>query len=132
MARYAVDRLVGVLGDLSGRTVLILGLSYRPNIKEAAYSSTLLLARELAAGGARVLVHDPHYSANEISRFGLEAPPAFPPAHTDALVIQTPHDEYRELNPASFPGCSVVLDGRNALSREKVEALGLRYLGIGR
>ncbi len=103
MARYAVDRLAEALGDLSGRTVLILGLSYRPNIKEAAYSSTLLLARELAAGGARVLVHDPHYSADEISRFGLEAPPAFPPAHTDALVIQTPHDEYRDLNPRLVP-----------------------------
>jgi len=132
MARYAVDRLAEALGDLSGRTILILGLSYRPNIKEAAYSSTLLLARELAAAGARVLVHDPHYSADEINRFGLEAPAAFPPAHSDALVIQTPHDEYRDLNPASFPGCSVVLDGRNALSKEKVEALGLRYLGIGR
>ena len=61
-----------------GRRSLILGLSYRPNIKEAAYSSTLLLARELAAAGARVLVHDPYYSADEISRFGLEAPTAFP------------------------------------------------------
>jgi len=132
MARYAVDRLAEALGDLSGRTILILGLSYRPNIKEAAYSSTLLLARELAAAGARVLVHDPHYSADEINRFGLEAPATFPPAHADALVIQTPHDEYRDLNPASFLGCSAVLDGRNALSREKVESLGLRYLGIGR
>lgn len=132
MALYAVERLAGALGDLSGSTVLILGLSYRPNIKEAAYSSTLLLARELTAAGAHVLVHDPHYNADEIDRFGLEAPAAFPPAHTDALVIQAAHDEYRGLDPASFPGCSVVLDGRNALSREKVEALGLRYLGIGR
>jgi nucleotide sugar dehydrogenase len=132
MARYAVERLARALGELSGRTVLILGLSYRPNIKEAAYSSTLLLARELAAAGARVLVHDPHYSADEIGRFGLKAPAAFPPAHTDALIIQASHDEYRDLDLASFPGCSVVLDGRNALSREKVEALGLRYLGIGR
>lgn len=132
MARYAVERLTEALGELSGRTVLILGLSYRPNIKEAAHSSTLLLARELAAAGARVLVHDPHYSADEIGRFGLEAPAAFPPAHTDAIVIQAAHDEYGDLDPASFSGCSVVLDGRNALSRERVEALGLRYLGIGR
>jgi len=131
MARYAVERLAEALGDLRGKTVLILGLSYRPNVKEATFSSALLLARELAAAGARVLVHDPNYSADEIGRFGLEAA-AFPPAHTDALVIQAPHDEYRDLDPASFPGCSVVLDGRNALSKEKVEALGLRYLGIGR
>ncbi len=132
MARYAVERLAGALGSLQGKTVLILGLSYRPNIKEAAYSSTLLLARELTAAGARVLVHDPYYSADEISRFGLEAPAAFPPAHTDALVIQAAHDEYLKMDLASFTGCSVVLDGRNALSKEKVEALGLRYLGIGK
>jgi len=132
MARYAVERLVGALGSLQGKTVLILGLSYRPNIKEAAYSSTLLLARELASAGAHVLVHDPHHSVDEISRFGLEAPAAFPPLHTDALVIQAAHDEYLKMDLAQFTGCSVVLDGRNALSKEKVEALGIRYLGIGK
>jgi nucleotide sugar dehydrogenase len=132
MARYAVERLAGALGSLQGKTVLILGLSYRPNIKEAAYSSTLLLARELTAAGARVLVHDPYHSADEISRFGLEAPAAFPPAHTDALVIQAAHDDYLKMDLAAFTGCSVVLDGRNALPKEKVEALGLRYLGIGK
>jgi len=132
MARYTVERLAGVLGNLSRKTILILGLSYRPNIKEAAYSSTLLVAREMMAAGAHVLVHDPYYSADEMNRLGLEAPPTFPPAHTDALVIQAAHDEYQKLDLASFNGCSVVLDGRNALSKKKVEALGLRYLGIGR
>ncbi len=132
MARYAVERLAQALGTLREKTVLILGLSYRPNIKEAAHSSTLLLARELAAGGARVLVHDPYFSGGEIARLGLEAPPTFPPPHTDALVIQALHDQYRDLDFASFPGCSLLLDGRNVLSRERIEATGMRYLGIGR
>jgi UDP-N-acetyl-D-mannosaminuronic acid dehydrogenase len=132
MARYAVEKLSQALGGLSGRTVLILGLSYRPNIKEAAHSSALLLARELAARQARVLVHDPNFDPEEVRRLGLEPPSAFPPPHTDALVLQALHDEYRDLDPAAFPGCSVVLDGRNALRRERIEALGLRYLGIGR
>lgn len=132
MAGYAAEKLARALGGLAGKTVLILGLSYRPNIKEAAHSSALLLARELSSRGARVLVHDPYFTDAEMRALGLEPPPAFPPPHVDALAVQTLHDRYRGLDPASFPGCAVVLDGRNALRRETVEAAGLRYLGIGR
>jgi UDP-N-acetyl-D-mannosaminuronic acid dehydrogenase len=133
MARYAAERLAQALdGALSGKTVLILGLSYRPNIKEAAHSSALLLARELSSRGARVLVHDPYFDDEEVRRLGLEPAPAFPPPHIDALAVQAFHDQYRGLDPGAFPGCSVVLDGRNVLQRETLEAAGMRYLGIGR
>ena len=132
MARYAVDKLATALGGLEGKTVLILGLAYRPDVKEAAYSSAFLLARQLSAAGARVLVHDPQFAAAEIAALGLEAPSTFPPAHVDALVVQALHKEYVDLDLAAFAGCRVVLDGRNALSREAVESVGMQYLGIGR
>ena len=132
MAAYAVERLAAAVDGLAGKTVVILGLSYRPDIKEAAFSSAFPLAKELAARGARALVHDPHFTPDEVRALGLDPCDPFPPGHTDAIIVQAWHVAYHGLDLAAFRGCKAVLDGRNALSREGVEALGMRYLGIGR
>ena len=132
MARYAVEKLAAELGSLQGATVLILGLAYRANVKEAAHSSALPLAEALRELGAQPLVHDPLFSDDEVRALGLQPPDAFPPDHVDALIVQALHDAYRDLDLRSFAGCRAVLDGRNALDRSMVEAAGMRYLGIGR
>ncbi|MGA2284822.1 MAG: nucleotide sugar dehydrogenase [Dehalococcoidia bacterium] len=132
MAAYAVERLGRALGGLAGKTVLILGLSYRPDVKEAAFSSAFLLVDELTARGARVLVHDPLFSAEEVRALALEPAEPFPPPHVDAVIVQALHSAYRDVDFRAFSGCQVVLDGRDVLSREKIEALGMRYVGIGR
>jgi nucleotide sugar dehydrogenase len=134
MADHARDLLQESLrsaGGLKGKTVLILGLSYRGGVKEATLSSTHLLASSLRAAGARVLVHDPLFSAEEIRRHGYD--PASLPLHAplDAVVLQAAHPEYRDLDIATLKGCRVFLDGRGALDRGQVEAAGMRYLAIG-
>ena len=132
MARYAVERLEGALGSLRGADVLILGLAYRPNVKEAAHSSALLLAEALRERGATPTVHDPWFSPDEIRALGLTPVETLPPPRVDAVILQAAHDAYRDLDYGTFPGCKVVLDGRNVLDRAAIEAAGLRYLGIGR
>lgn len=132
MAAYAVERLEGAIGPLRDAMVLILGLGYRPNVKEAANSSALLLAEALRSRGARPLVHDPLFSPGEIRALGLEPAEPFPPQQVDAVIVQALHDAYRAIDWRAFAGCRAVLDGRNALDRAAVEAAGLRYLGIGR
>lgn len=136
MAEYAAERLEegfkGVDGrGLQGRTVLILGLAYRGGVKEAAFSSTLLLADVLRAKGARVLVHDPLFAEEEIEAEGLE-PAALPPnTPVQAAVLQAAHPEYARLEVGSLPGLKVFFDGRGAFDRGAVEAAGVRYLAIG-
>ncbi len=132
MAAYGVERLEQALGGLRGLTVLILGLAFRPNVKEATGSSAFTLARELEARGAQALVHDPLFSADEVRAVGLVPAQPFPPPAVDALIIQALHDQYRCLDLGTFAGCRAVLDGRNVLSRAEVEAKGMLYLGIGR
>jgi nucleotide sugar dehydrogenase len=131
MADYTVDKLAAFFGDLSGCSVLILGLAYRSNVKEAAYSSTLLLTAALERRGVEVLVHDPLFTSEEIARYGLTPSPLEPPPHVDAVIIQAFHNEYRDLDLGIFQP-QVVLDGRNVLRPEEIEARGIRYLGIGR
>ncbi len=132
MAREAARLLDDALGGLTGRTVLILGLAYRGNVKEPYHSAAFLLNEALTSAGARVLIHDPLFSHEEIAGHGLKPASLEPPPQVDAIILQANHDEYRSMDFGAFTGCRVVLDGRNALSREDVEAKDLRYLAIGR
>ena len=131
MAGYGVAKLEEAIGSLRGKDVLILGLAYRANAKEASHSSTVLIAKALEERGARPLVHDPLFSPEEIRALDLEAVTALP-APCDAIVVQAWHDEYHNLDLAAFSGCRAVLDGRNVLERAAVEAAGMLYIGIGR
>ncbi|MDP9236607.1 MAG: nucleotide sugar dehydrogenase [Chloroflexota bacterium] len=131
MAHYAADRLAQALGSLEGATVVVLGLAYRAGVKESRHSSAFGLASALAAAGAKVYVHDPLYTGDEIRSLGLDPPPEFP-VPADALVVQAWHEQYRALDLARWPGLRAVLDGRAALDPAAVAAMGITYVGIGR
>jgi nucleotide sugar dehydrogenase len=131
MAHYAAGRLAQALGSLEGTTVVVLGLAYRPGVKESRHSSAFGLASALIAGGATVYVHDPLYTGAEIRALGLEPPPAFP-LRADALVVQAWHEQYQALDFAKWPGLRAILDGRAALDPAAVAAMGITYVGIGR
>jgi nucleotide sugar dehydrogenase len=131
MAAYTVDRLRDALGTLDGATVIVLGLAYRANVKEWRHSSAFGLAGALRGDGARVFVHDPLFTPEEIRAGGLEPTPAFPmPA--DALVVQAQHDVYRALDYRAFAALRAVADPRGALDPASVTSLGLRYVAVGR
>jgi nucleotide sugar dehydrogenase len=132
MASYGVAKLEEALGSLQDADVLILGLAYRPNVKEASHSSTLLIAEALRARGARPAVHDPLFTSDEIRALGLDPIDTLPPKRADAIIVQAWHEDYEELDFGAFAGCRALLDGRNAIERSRVEAAGLVYLGIGR
>ncbi|HWO72823.1 MAG TPA: nucleotide sugar dehydrogenase [Dehalococcoidia bacterium] len=133
MAEHGVGRLAEALEDgLAGRTVLILGLAYRGGVKEAELSSTLLVAEALRRRDARVLVHDPLFSASEVRALGLEPATLPPSVAVDAIVLQAGHPEYAGIDFRSFRGCAAVLDGRRFFDPAAVEAAGLRYLAIGK
>ncbi len=138
MAAYGLDLLVGEMGDLSGKRVLLLGLSYRENVKEDAFSTAHLLIAELKRRGATVLLNDPLWSAEELARHGdgAEVVSDIYAAHPDAVIIQAYHQQYAKLldwAKLAAAGCRAILDGRNALRQQRgaIEAVGLFYLGVG-
>ena len=137
MAAWALAQIGAVLGGLAGRQILILGYSYRENVKETAFTTAKLLIRDLQAAEARPLIMDPLYTAEELAACGATPipPGATPPV--DALIVQAYHAAFSTLDWAAFAaqGCRVVLDGRNILAPEAQTAIreaGMIYLGIGR
>jgi len=127
MPDYTVGLLEGAYGDLSGARVAVLGAAYRGGVKETAFSGVFATVDALTSRGATVLVHDPLYTDDELSRLG------FAPYHlgeeVDAVVVQADHDEYRELTPAAVPGAAVFADGRRVSSAEKWPGVIYRVIG---
>lgn len=131
MAEYAARRIEAVLGSLAGRAVLLLGVAYRGNVRETAFTSARLLREALLAHGAKVYADDPLFDANELEEAGYTP---FQPEHEgeiEAILVQANHREYQQFDFARFANCRVVLDGRRGLRREQIEELGMRYIAIG-
>jgi UDPglucose 6-dehydrogenase len=136
--RRVVGKLTKHLGSLAGKTVALLGLAFKPNTDDMREASSLVLAARLQADGARVRVYDPVaaeaaeglLSGVTFARDALDAVRG-----TDAVVLVTEWDEFRELDWAQIASVmqgNVVIDGRNALDPGAVVAAGLVYEGIGR
>ncbi len=131
MAEYAVSRIEVMIGSLSHRSVLILGVTYRGDVRETAFTSAKLLQNALLGRGAAVYIDDPLYSQDELCALGYT--PLTPEVEDEisAVILQASHQAYREFDFSHFASCQAVLDGRSALSREKIEALGMHYIAIG-
>lgn len=134
MAEYTVDRLRAEVGSLAGESVLILGIAYRGDVKEAAFSSARLLQEALHAAGASVYVDDPLYADAELVRLGFTPLTADVEPAICAIIVQAAHSVYQHFDFARFRECRVVADGRRALppaQREALAELGIAYFTIG-
>jgi nucleotide sugar dehydrogenase len=132
MAEFAVAELARRLGSLAGVDVLVLGIAYRADVREDAFSSAFRLRDRLLDAGALVHGHDPFFPAEHLAGLGFEPYDLAAPTPVRAAVVQAPHAAYRSLDPASIPGLELLLDGRNALDPAAVRSAGVEYVGIGR
>ena len=127
MPAHAVSLLSEELGSLSGKKVAVLGISYRGGVKESAFSGVFPTVTSLKAAGADVVVHDPMYTDEEITRLGF-MPYALGGA-VDGLIIQADHKEYKALTAQNFPGVKAVVDGRRSLNRANFAGIAFRVIG---
>lgn len=111
MPAAAVSVLERCLGSLEGRHVAVLGVAYRPGVKETAFSGAFALVSSLTNAGARVSVHDPLYDDDEIASLGLT--PYRAGDGCDAAIIHTGHPEYGSWSNEELPGATMLYDGRN-------------------
>lgn len=131
MAEYAVQRIEAVTGSLARQVVLLLGVAYRGNVRETAFTSALLLQESLVQRGATVYAHDPLFSDDELRHLGYTPFPAGAEKQICAIILQADHQAYQSFDFRRFSKCRVLLDGRRALAREKLEAVGIRTIAIG-
>jgi len=135
-----IQRLQEKLGILKGRTIALLGLSFKPNTDDLRDAPSLLIADKLIRMGARVKAFDPvavdvcrthhpdlhiHYAEDAMSALD----------NADALVLITEWPEFASLDLAAAAARMaqpILIDGRNLFDPNKVRAAGFVYEGIGR
>lgn len=133
MAEVCIQQLDRALGGLRSRTVLVLGASYREDVKELAFSTAILIVDQLHRAGAHVLIHDPLFTPAELRALeaevvDLESEAAF---DVDAVVVQAWHKDFRDLDWRRFKHLRVVLDGRGSVDPARVRDAGASYLAVG-
>lgn len=129
MPAHAVRLLEEELGDLKDKLVVVLGASYRGKVKETAFSGVFPTVATLVERGAKVSVHDPMYSDEELRGFNFE--PAHIGQEADGLILQADHPEYRDLTAESFPGVRVLVDGRNSTDASQWQGVSRLVIGGG-
>lgn len=113
MPNYAVTKIESHQGDLRDSKIAILGLAYRPGVKEHAFSGAIELRKLLKERGAQVAVIDPLYSDGELANLGLSRD--FNPSEANVIVINTNHEEFSHLQFEEFPKCTLALEGRSRI-----------------
>ncbi len=127
MPLYFIQSLEKVLGNIRNLQILILGISYRPNVKEHAFSGTLELNKLIRERGGKVVVVDPLYTLDEILMMGLT--PLDKKSEIDVVILHTSHREFLNYSYLDFPKMKVFLDGRGFMSHWR-EAPGIKFISI--
>lgn len=115
------------------KNVGILGLSYTQNVKVWAQSPTLQISRHLCQAGARVKVHDPHYTDQEVLTItGLETFQYPKDLHQfDAVLVVAGHREYRLADHSQLlkhlTNCKLVLDNPGLWRDLDFHSAGIEY-----
>jgi UDPglucose 6-dehydrogenase len=136
--RRVMSKLHKHLGTLVGKRIALLGLAFKPNTDDMREATSLVLSARLQADGAKVVAYDPvaEEEARKLIRgveFAQSATDCVKGA--DAVVLVTEWSEFKELDwqkAASDMSGTLVIDGRNALDADAINAAGLIYEGIGR
>jgi UDPglucose 6-dehydrogenase len=135
----AIEKLQQVLKILKGKTVGLLGLTFKPDTDDLRDAPALNIIEQLARLGTKVKAYDPIISQTGM-RHGLSDVIVETDAERladgcDALVLVTDWKQFRELDYAKMAAlmhAPVMIDGRNFLDRKTLEQAGFRYVGVGR
>ena len=133
-----VDKIRDTLNGVQGKTIALLGLSFKPNTDDLRDAPALMIAEHLLKEGCTVRAYDPE---------GLKDACRTLPALTgcgdaydamqgaDAVVLATEWNQFRNLDLAhmkSLLRTPVLIDLRNVYDPERVAAYGIYYVSVGR
>lgn len=137
-ARMVAKIAAALGGELSGRTVALLGLAFKPNTDDVRESPALAIAAGLEAAGCAVRAFDP--AALETARASGFTGTGCADEYTtcegaDALVIATEWNQFRNLDLERIKRLlkqPVLIDLRNIYEPEDMHEKGFRYTAVGR
>ncbi|KKB84068.1 UDP-glucose 6-dehydrogenase [Devosia limi DSM 17137] len=133
------DKIIAACdGSVAGKTIAMLGLTFKPNTDDMREAPSIAIIGALQAAGAEIVAHDPEGMAAAqglLPDVAMAAGPYEAAAGADALVLMTEWNAFRSLDlarlKASMRG-DVIVDLRNIYRHEEMERHGFRYDSVGR
>jgi UDPglucose 6-dehydrogenase len=133
-----IKKLEHILGSFNGKSIGVLGLTYKPGTSTLRRSLPMEITQILVAKGAKVTVHDPKADYNEIggaSLFSTTENIEEAARQADALVLLTEWRNFKEFDWKNVPEMMsrpVFFDTKNFLDKSVMKKLGFEYYSIGR
>jgi UDPglucose 6-dehydrogenase len=136
MAFNRIQEMLG--GSVVGKTLGLLGLSFKPNTDDMRDAPSIDIAHALVAAGAVVRGFDPVAAENAVVL--LPDVEMFPDPYSmadgcDALMVITEWNEFKQLDRKRIRNIMktpIFFDGRNIYDPEEMRKLGFKYRGLGR
>lgn len=134
----AVAYIKELVGDLKGKRIGLLGLSFKPNTDDMRDAPSITIAQKLVASGAILQAYDP--VAMDVAKVLLPQVEMMPDPYTlakdcDALVVLTEWNEFKQLDKARLRDLMrqpILYDGRNIYEPDDMAKCGFIYRGVGR
>jgi UDPglucose 6-dehydrogenase len=125
-------------GDLTGKTIGLFGLAFKPNTDDMRDAPSIDIAADLVAAGAKVCAYDP--VAMEVARpllpnVELCKDPYEVAKESDAVIVVTEWNEFKQLDLEKVKDLlktPVIYDGRNIYDPALMREIGFKYRAIGR
>ena len=133
-----VRKVEEALWIVKGKTIGVLGLSFKPNTDDMRSAPSIDIINSLKENGARIKAYDPHAmkkAQSIIKGITFSKTPYDAARNSDALVIMTEWHEFEVLDLARIKKSmknALVIDGRNVFDPVRMKKLGFKYISIGR
>jgi len=133
-----VKKIENALWNIKGKTIGILGLSFKPGTDDLRFAPSIDIIGRLKLHGAKIRAFDPQAmeAASKIFKGVKFCRDVYEAAKgSDCLVILTEWNEFKEIDLKKIKRLlkqPVVVDGRNIYEPQKMKKMGFKYFGIGR
>jgi nucleotide sugar dehydrogenase len=120
--------------SIKNSKILIMGISYKPNVKDIQLSPAKDIIKKFQNLGSLVHIYDPFFHSTEV--FGLNVEDNFENilSQMDAVVIVTGHDEFKQIEINSFLKIKskILVDSRGIIDPISIKNKNLIFRGLGR
>lgn len=135
---HFVDMIKETVGDLDGKVVAFLGLSFKPDTDDTRATRALPIIKKLYEEGATVKAYDPkaYYKFKPLTDLPIGYMDTLEEAldGADFAVVQSDWKEIKDIDPETLKKYlkqPIVIDGRRSFDPEKLKAAGITYKGVG-
>jgi UDP-N-acetyl-D-mannosaminuronate dehydrogenase len=137
------DHVIDLLHDafiesgksLENSNILILGITYKPDVKDIQITPAEIIIEKLKKLKSNVLIYDPYFKSTNVFNLQTESNLIEALHKSDALILVTAHKEFHDLDPIFLKSKMknpIIIDSKCIINQQAAKNAGLIYRGLGR